>query len=130
MKAIVLLIILSGIHSNNFEKTNANSKEKTELHFDNKTIDFGVINNDTIIKVKYNYKNITDSTIIITNYSASCFCTDIIISKDTLLAGESGYVELLLDTTHKNGAIKIYGIIESTTYEKFTKLILKGFIQR
>lgn len=102
---------------------------KTNLEFSNKIHDFGTVRNDTIIYAVFNFKNVGKEKLIIKSVHPDCICTGFILSSDTILPGEDGYVKLNLDTKNKAGKIKAYTIVSANTEIGMYKLTLKGIVE-
>lgn len=107
-------------------ETDTLQQNVTVVEFDNLVFDFGKVKNDTMIHAKYYYKNTGENVLEIEFVNPDCGCTDYVISSNSLLPGESGYIELQLDTKEKFGIQKIYAIVKLNSEQRFHKLLLTG----
>ncbi len=75
-----------------------------ELEFiDSRLVQLGNIKEGDIVNVSIRFKNIGDDTLILLNNFPTCNCTDVSYAKKVYNPGESGTINIKLDTTGKFG---------------------------
>lgn len=74
-----------------------------KFEFANKTHDFGVIIEGEKVSYTFKYKNTGKSDLIISSAKGSCGCTVPKYNKEPLPAGKEGFVEVIFDSSGKNG---------------------------
>jgi len=111
-----------------FPYTSSNIENLTQITFQEQEHDFGEVLSDTVLRVKYNFKNIGDDTLFILHILPDCNCTDYSISDDTLLVGENGYIELTMNTNGKSGETNSQTRIEVNTKDRFYHLFMTANI--
>ena len=98
----------------------------SDLTFEKKIIDLGKLKKaDSIIEVKYSYKNTSANPLIIEYVKPDCSCTSVKISNDTLKSEEEGKIFLNYNISEKIGDIKLDAIVKANTETRFYKLTLK-----
>ncbi len=120
-----LFIICLFISSNVFSQEVESNGNAGILSFDNEEIDFGTINqNDNGVRT-FKFTNTGSSPIVITNVKTSCGCTVPTYSKEPIMAGASGEIEIKYDTNRLGVFTKTITII-SNANEDNKILKIKG----
>jgi len=109
---------------NNEDKLSLNNNGISKLRFINKRIDFGNVPKDTLLIHRFNFLNTSNNNLIINHVNPDCICTGYTLSNDTILPGDTAYIELKFDTQNKYGKQKIYTIVSANTKPKLNKLTL------
>jgi hypothetical protein len=144
-KRIIVIILIGNLFLLTYQLFNKSTKERfikpnfensyidsiySELIFENKISNFGIVTNDTIVCGTYYFKNISNNPLYIRYVDPDCTCTSYNVSSDTISPGNSEFIQLFMDTREKYGETKTYAVVCSNTENRFHKLILKGTIDR
>lgn len=131
---VFLFIILIKCTSKDKNKENtqfktdslSTAKERTitELKFLNKRVNFGNVPEDTVLFSKFRFVNSGENKLIINYVNPDCICTGYTLSNDTVMAGDTAYIELEFNTEGKYGDQKVYTIVSANTKNKLYKLTL------
>jgi hypothetical protein len=127
MKIVLLFLFLSFIAL--FAASQTNTVKNNEMIIRKKTIDFGVVKQDTLLTAKFYLVNNSDRKIIINYVNPDCSCTKFLVSNYNINPHDSVYVDLSLDTKNRFGEQKLYTIIKAETNTKMYKLTLKAFVK-
>lgn len=82
---------------------NSNLDKLPKFEFGNKTHDFGVIIEGEKVSYTFKFKNTGKSDLVISSAKGSCGCTVPKYNKDPLPPGQEGFVEIIFDSSGKNG---------------------------
>ena len=104
---------------------NAQLRTEQELSFQQKSVDFGRVPNDTILYVKYVMENVSNKDVRINYVNPECSCTDYWISKNIVSPKDTASIILKIDTTNKYGKEKLYTIVNYGDNKKMFKLTTK-----
>ncbi|HET8860117.1 DUF1573 domain-containing protein [Marivirga sp.] len=129
---IFYLIFTISCTENNSENNQDVQKENnllTTIRFDNEIIDFGDVKQGDTLTARYSFKNSGANDLIIDYVNPECGCTSYTISQKRILASDSGYINLVIDTYDKIGNVNIYAIVKSNTKDKFNRLLVKANIK-
>lgn len=94
----------------------------------NNIFDFGRVNDDTIISKTFLFTNGGNYPLLILDYSADCFCTNLFIDKNCILPNDTAKITLLLDTHGKQGKTRIVAKVSTNTALKYHKFVVRGEI--
>lgn len=103
---------------------NGENGKEDELLFFNKHHVFGTVQQDTLLKARFYFVNISKRVVQIEYVNPECSCTGYILSKKKLMPKDTAYVELRFDSKGKYGLQKIYTIMKADTYVKMYKLTI------
>ena len=116
----------------NSQKTKSESEVAlsmvSKLNWGSRTIDFGNVTQDTVIKAAFNLYNHDTIPLIIHYVNPECGCTDYSIKSNIVKPNDSTQIILLLDTKDKQGYQRIITTVCTNSKEKFSKLTLKGYV--
>ena len=102
----------------------------TKCRFLNRRVNFGRVYNDTILYSKYYFVNTGDRKLIIDYVNPDCSCTGYSLSDDTVMVGDTAYIELMFNTEGKYGNQKVYTIVCVNTKHRLYKLTLLANVSR
>lgn len=121
MKSIILFLytfILPIIFTN----------ENIDITINNKFRNLGKVTAGSILVERYYITNNTSTNIKILKVNPECSCTDFYVSSYEIMPHDSIYIDLTVDTTHKQGNQTIYTIVKTNTKTAMHKLALKVFV--
>ncbi len=78
---------------------------KSGIKFDKLVHDFGSIQQDTVVKAAFTFKNTGGSVLVIDRVKTSCGCTNTMLSKKELKPGEQGTLEIAFDSAGYSGKV-------------------------
>jgi len=107
----------------------SSAQTKPEFKFETETIDYGKIAYKSDGVRVFEFTNIGDSPLVITDIKASCGCTVPKIPKEPILPGEKGKIEVSYDTNRIGGFSKIITVFSNAKNERKT-LKIKGYIEK
>ena len=81
----------------------ASSMKQTSVEWLEPEFDFGKIEQGTVAKHTYKFKNTGDAPLKLTRVKASCGCTTPNWSKEEIAPGEEGFVEINFNSAGKMG---------------------------
>jgi hypothetical protein len=125
-------IACSDKNRNGLESEETILKYKTDtgfLEFDKRIYNADTISSDTIIKAVYHFKNTGNDTVQIEYVNPECTCTGFYLSTNLLSPGDTGFIELLFNTSERKGLQKTYTVVKTDTKERFYRLLLKVYIK-
>ena len=131
MKIIVSIIICMLFFRKKKKKEATNSEKKNivnHIKWDIKTVDFGTVNQDTIIQAYFHLYNLDTVPLIIYYVNPECGCTDYAVSSKLIMPQDSSTITLYLDTQSKHGFQRIITTVCTNSKQKFSKLTLKGYV--
>lgn len=85
---------------------------------DKRIANIGKVEAGTVVNRKIRFKNDGDSPLIIIEAIKSCNCTAVNFSKKVLNPGETGSIEVKIDTKNKLGTNVITVVIEANTEQR------------
>lgn len=100
----------------------------SNIKWDVKTIDFGNVSQDTIIKGCFNLYNQDTLPLLIYYVNPECNCTDFSVSSYLINPQDSSQIVLHLNTEGKHGYQRIITTVCTNSRQRFFKLTLKGYI--
>ncbi len=105
------------------------SSNLARIEFDHTSYDFGIIDQGDTIRHVFEFENKGNIPLLISDVRSTCGCTVPQWPKDQIQPGASETIEVLFDSSTKEGnqnkAITVY----SNTIPNETKLYLKGYVQ-
>ena len=101
----------------------------TKIQFAEETYDFGVINEGEKAKHVYKFTNVGTEPLIIQDAKASCGCTVPTFSKEPVDPGESGKIEVVLNSKGRPGKTHKYVTVTANTEPVKTKIFLTGEVK-
>lgn len=111
------------------DEETAKNRSRTKIEWKETTFDFGTVTTGEKIKHRYYFENKGQQDFYISRVKTSCGCTSPTWSTEAIPPGKTGFVEVLFDTTDRDGDIKktlnVLGNFEGETHVILT---LKGKI--
>lgn len=95
---------------------------KEEIH------DFGMITEGDKVAYSFSFVNTGNADLVISNVSASCGCTVPEFSKEAVAPGKSGVVNVIFDSSGKDGYQRKEVFVLANTIPNSTKLIITGTV--
>lgn len=109
------------------DEETAQNRTRTAIEWQETSYDFGTVVTGEKISHKYYFENKGSANFYISRVKSSCGCTVPKWSSEAILPGKTGFVEVLFDSTDREGDIKktvnVLGNFEGDTHKQ---LILKG----
>ena len=106
----------------------AQSSKIAEIEFETEVIDYGsIVQNSDGLKV-FTFTNTGNAPLLITNVKSSCGCTVPTYSKEAILPGVEGQIEVIYDTKRLGAFSKTITVFSNTKQERIT-LKIKGSIE-
>lgn len=90
--------------------------------------DFGTIPEGKVVEHIFNFTNNGQSTLVISNITASCGCTSPDWTKTPVKPGENGFVKVVFNSAAKSGAQSPTVTIQANTEPTVTRLSLRGTV--
>lgn len=95
------------------------SMELTSIQFDNDKHDFGDIKEGTVAKHTYHFTNTGNAPLLIADVISPCGCTTPSYTKQPIMPGQKGSIEIAYDSKNRPGlAKKTLTVIGNTTPTK------------
>ncbi|MDR0559569.1 MAG: DUF1573 domain-containing protein [Prevotellaceae bacterium] len=125
MKYLIILffILLSLISINLFSQKPNKSGEKS-LTFLNRTVNFGNVRSDTLLKAKFLFVNSGTDTVEIEYVNPDCTCTDYSLSSSLINPQDTAFVVLSINTANRYGYNAVYSTVKANTAVKMYKLTM------
>jgi hypothetical protein len=101
-----------------------------KIFFEEKVHKFGDIDQGDTIVHSYMFINTGSAPLYITDVDLSCGCTMSDYPKTAIKPRQAGYIELLFNSTHKEGSQRQYAIVSSNTSPGKDTLLLAGVVYR
>jgi hypothetical protein len=103
-----LFVILSfGFSCKNQDKGKLNAAlvggKPSKFQFAQTTHDFGTITEGDVVEYTYDFKNVGEGTMLISEVKVTCGCTSRDWPKDPIAPGESGSIKVTFNSSGKNG---------------------------
>jgi hypothetical protein len=104
------------------------SSKMADIEFETEVIDYGsIMQNSDGLKV-FTFTNTGNAPLLITNVKSSCGCTVPTYSKEAILPGEKGQIEVKYDTKRLGAFSKTITVFSNSKQERKT-LKIKGSIE-
>ncbi len=100
-----------------------------QITFENKTLDYGVIEQESDPYRTFSFTNTGNEPLVITNAKGSCGCTVPQYSKDPIAPGEKGEIKVRYDTKRLGKFIKTVTLTTNAGEEKVV-LTIKGEVKQ
>lgn len=117
------LIGLTSLQAQNLET----AKTTAGIDFETKVIDFGTIEKNSDGTRVFSFSNTGNGPLIISDVKTSCGCTVPTYSKEAILPGETGEIEIKYDTKRLGSFSKTITVLSNANQSKKT-LKIKGTI--
>lgn len=128
---IVLLLSISLFSCGTNDKkqkeiASASIQEQTEIKFDKELHNFKSIKNGEIVGCYFKYTNTGKTPLLINNVKPGCGCTTVNYTKEPVLPGKQGDIEIRFDSKGFSG--KQYKVIkvEANIPNKFIELVISA----
>jgi len=95
-----------------------------EIRFDNISYSFGKVIQGELLSYTFHFKNVGQSSLIISGIEASCGCTTSIPPRAPVKPGEKGEITITFDSKHKLGEVNSYLVVTANTYPAQTALLV------
>jgi len=122
-----------GQSQNGIEKVQPPKDEKPKIpiiFFQEKVYKFGDIDQGDTIKHSFMFINTGSAPLYITDVDLSCGCTISEYPQTAVKPRQAGYIELLFNSTHKEGSQRQYAIVSSNTIPGRDTLLLAGVVYK
>ena len=127
--AWIVFFLVSSRRQHNAETSNSETLQQdsiriTRITIDNPSIDFGKVNQDSLLKADITVKNTGDADLYIFSLTSDCTCTMSDVSSRFAKPGEELTIHIEIDTKNKYGSNTARTTFEANTEEKiyFIKL--------
>lgn len=111
------------------QEVEVDKESNAELNLINRRVDFGVVQQDTLLVPRYDFTNSGTDTLMIHSVKPDCIFRGYTLSDETVAPGDTAYVFLELGIGQMSGYLRSYATIETNTYTKFYNLTLEAFIE-
>jgi hypothetical protein len=101
-----------------------------QFEFENMEYDFGTINEGQVVEHQFEFTNVGQSPLVISNVQASCGCTSPDWTKTPVKPGEKGFVKVVFNSAAKSGVQSPTVSIQANTSPNVTRLRLKGNVNQ
>lgn len=119
MKKLVLLVVVCFVGY-------ATAAAQAKFKFDTETIDYGTIEKGSDGIRVFEFTNVGNEPLVITDVKSSCGCTVPEKPKDAIAPGERGKIKVKYDTQNKIGPIRKTVTVYSNADEPIKALKIKG----
>jgi hypothetical protein len=99
-----------------------------EFRFKTESYDFGMITEGEKVSYSFSFVNTGNEDLIITDAKASCGCTVPEFSKEPVPPGKSGVINVVFDSSGKDGYQRKEIFIKANTIPSSKKLIITGTV--
>ncbi len=100
-------------------KTIYNSKMTSIIYLPDSIVDLGAVKQNDLLSFKFSIKNIGKNTLHVRNFSSSCGCTKIDITKGDIAENEFTVVSGTIDTKNKKGeSLSMVNFEANTPFKK------------
>ena len=133
MRKIVFLLLMAFVSVNYMtaQDNSEASKRVPEAKFDTLVYNYGKVKeSDKPVKCTFEVENVGTAPLIIQRVSASCGCTTPEYTKDPILPGEKGKIDVSYDTKGRVGPINKTITVFTNVPDKVYKLKITGEVIR
>jgi hypothetical protein len=96
--------------------------------FKNETYDFGMITEGKKVHYTFTFENTGNTDLVITNAQATCGCTIPDYPKEPIAPGKSGVINVVFDSSGKDGYQRKEVLVKANTIPNIKKLIITGTV--
>lgn len=100
--------------------------DKTSIRFLAQRIEQEYISVDSLMKGEFVFINTGNSNLIIEYVNPDCTCSNYNLSSHLIIPGDTGKINIEVESNGLNGPKKVHSIMAANTEEKFYKLSLSG----
>jgi Protein of unknown function (DUF1573) len=101
-----------------------------KIKFTQDKIDFGTIKEDAVVEKTFEFTNVGDSDLLITNAVGSCGCTIPIFSITPIAPGEKGSILVKFTAKNKFGPQKPTITVTTNATPRLVKIQLEGWVDQ
>lgn len=110
------------------ENTPKTPSKRPKIQFDQKTFDYGMIEQGDKVQHQFAFTNTGDADLIIKNAQASCGCTTPSYPFVPIKPGETGMINVTFSSVGKMGTQRPSITVTSNAYPRVATLHLEGFV--
>lgn len=100
---------------------------KSTVKFDRLEHDFGMVQQETVVKATFTFKNTGNTLLVIERVKTSCGCTGTLLSSSELKPGEQGMLEISFDSGGYSGTIiRTITVLTNDPSHKEVKIHIKA----
>ena len=112
------------------EKETPKTESITEITFEEKEFDFGTLNDGEIKTHTFKFKNTGNAPLLVSDTRADCGCTTPSFTKDPVMPGQEGKIEVKYNSTGKGGqTVSKTVTVIANTEPSDTKLTIKAVVK-
>ncbi|HNX24279.1 MAG TPA: DUF1573 domain-containing protein [Spirochaetota bacterium] len=102
---------------------------KSVIVFEETSYNFGKVNKEAVLKHTFIFKNTGKDTLVIERVRASCSCTGTLLSEREIPSGESGKLEIELNTeTNLGEMMRTIRVYTNDPNNKLIKIVVKATV--
>lgn len=101
-----------------------------QFEFETSEFDFGTISEGEVVEHEFEFTNVGQSPLVISNVQASCGCTSPDWTKTPVKPGDKGFVKVVFNSAAKSGVQSPTVSIQANTSPNVTRLRLKGNVNQ
>jgi len=116
--------------SNAQSVTAADPSSIGQFEFESIEFDFGTINEGKVVEHEFEFTNVGQAPLVISNVQASCGCTSPDWTKTPVKPGDKGFVKVVFNSAAKSGVQSPTVSIQANTSPSVTRLRLKGNVNQ
>jgi hypothetical protein len=130
MKKLLLIAVLATafVAKSQAQVTTINDPTAPVMKFSVDTIDFGTINQGTIVEKDFAFKNTGKTPLVITSATGSCHCTVPHYPEEPIAPGKTGVIHVVFDSNGKMGYQLKTATINSNNRDGVVVLYLTGTV--
>lgn len=125
--AFLVFVVYASSAQTSVTKTNEPKASGPEITFDNLEHDYGTITQGANGDCVFNFKNTGNEPLILSDVRKSCGCTTPTWSKEPILPGQNGAINVGYNTNNVGTFSKTITVISNATNATLT-LIIKGTV--
>lgn len=101
-----------------------------QFEFEEIEYDFGTINEGVVVEHEFEFTNIGQAPLVISNVQASCGCTSPDWTKTPIKPGDKGFVKVSFNSAARPGVQSPTVSIQANTSPSVTRLRMKGTVNQ
>lgn len=101
-----------------------------QFEFENMEFDFGTIAEGKVVEHEFEFTNVGQAPLVISNVQASCGCTSPDWTKTPVKPGDKGFIKVVFNSAAKSGVQSPTVSIQANTSPSVTRLRLKGTVNQ